>query len=173
METNTEPQTRRYTAPELENMTTEDLEDLARQHGLNGDQPLRREDIIRRVLEAQGPEPRAESRPEPRARREVRTPERRTTRRDDRAGDRGDRPERPERPERAERAQAFIPETPVVDMPSAPAAPAPAYAGPQPARIEDRGGGVIMAQGVLEILPDGWGFLRRNNYSPSPEDIYV
>src|SRR5207237_4529924 len=93
--------------------------------------------------------------------------------RDDRAGDRGDRPERPERPERAERAQAFIPDTPVVDMPSAPAASAPIYAGPQPGRIEDRGGGVIMAQGVLEILPDGWGFLRRNNYSPSPEDIYV
>ncbi len=32
---------------------------------------------------------------------------------------------------------------------------------------------VISAQGVLEILPDGWGFLRRNNFSPSGEDIYV
>jgi transcription termination factor Rho len=33
--------------------------------------------------------------------------------------------------------------------------------------------GVVMAKGVLEILPDGWGFLRRNNFSPSTEDIYV
>lgn len=33
--------------------------------------------------------------------------------------------------------------------------------------------GVMTAQGVLEILPDGWGFLRRNNFSPNPEDIYV
>src|ERR1041385_825955 len=32
---------------------------------------------------------------------------------------------------------------------------------------------VISAQGVLEILPDGWGFLRRNNFSPSGEDIPV
>ena len=28
-------------------------------------------------------------------------------------------------------------------------------------------------QGVLELLNDGWGFLRRENYSPSPNDIYV
>ncbi|MDI6827419.1 MAG: transcription termination factor Rho [Armatimonadota bacterium] len=34
--------------------------------------------------------------------------------------------------------------------------------------------GLIFAQGVLEILPDGWGFLRRNpNFTPDPEDIYV
>ncbi len=29
------------------------------------------------------------------------------------------------------------------------------------------------AQGVLEILGDGWGFLRRSNYTPNAEDIYV
>src|SRR5947209_18111628 len=33
--------------------------------------------------------------------------------------------------------------------------------------------GLMYAQGVLEILPDGWGFLRRNNFSPNAEDIYV
>jgi transcription termination factor Rho len=27
--------------------------------------------------------------------------------------------------------------------------------------------------GVLEILPDGWGFLRSRNYTPSSEDVYV
>lgn len=27
--------------------------------------------------------------------------------------------------------------------------------------------------GVLEMLPDGWGFLRQKNYTPSPEDVYV
>ena len=32
-----------------------------------------------------------------------------------------------------------------------------------------------MAAGVLEILPDGYGFLRsvNDNYLPGPEDIYV
>lgn len=35
--------------------------------------------------------------------------------------------------------------------------------------------GLMFGQGVLEILPDGWGFLRRNrNFAPDPEDdIYV
>lgn len=34
--------------------------------------------------------------------------------------------------------------------------------------------GLMFGQGVLEILPDGWGFLRRNlNFSPDPEDVYV
>jgi len=33
--------------------------------------------------------------------------------------------------------------------------------------------GYIFAQGVLEILPDGYGFLRPFAYLPSSEDIYV
>ena len=33
--------------------------------------------------------------------------------------------------------------------------------------------GLTNARGVLEILPDGWGFLRRSNFSPNAEDIYV
>jgi len=35
--------------------------------------------------------------------------------------------------------------------------------------------GVVLASGVLEILPDGYGFLRSANasYLPSPDDVYV
>ena len=35
--------------------------------------------------------------------------------------------------------------------------------------------GHIFAEGVLEILPDGYGFLRASdyNYLPSPDDMYV
>lgn len=33
--------------------------------------------------------------------------------------------------------------------------------------------GVQHASGVLEILSEGWGFLRRNNLTPNPDDIYV
>ncbi|MFQ3678208.1 MAG: transcription termination factor Rho [Fimbriimonadaceae bacterium] len=32
---------------------------------------------------------------------------------------------------------------------------------------------VTYARGILEIMPDGWGFLRRENYIPSPGDVYV
>lgn len=31
----------------------------------------------------------------------------------------------------------------------------------------------VYKSGVLEILPDGWGFLRAKNYTPSGEDVYV
>ncbi len=31
----------------------------------------------------------------------------------------------------------------------------------------------VYRTGVLEMLSDGWGFLRKMNYSPSQEDIYV
>lgn len=37
----------------------------------------------------------------------------------------------------------------------------------------EKDGGNIQAQGVLEILPEGYGFLRPFNYLPSEEDIYV
>ena len=33
--------------------------------------------------------------------------------------------------------------------------------------------GLIFDQGVLEILPDGWGFLRHTNFSPTATDVYV
>jgi len=36
-------------------------------------------------------------------------------------------------------------------------------------------GGLIFAEGALEILPDGYGFLRspQNSYLPGPDDIYI
>ncbi|MBI4460212.1 MAG: Rho termination factor N-terminal domain-containing protein, partial [Acidobacteria bacterium] len=35
--------------------------------------------------------------------------------------------------------------------------------------------GLIFAEGVLEVLPEGFGFLRSPdyNYLPGPDDIYV
>ena len=33
--------------------------------------------------------------------------------------------------------------------------------------------GHIFAKGILETLPDGYGFLRTHNYLPSSEDVYV
>lgn len=41
--------------------------------------------------------------------------------------------------------------------------------------IAEKPGELLSGEGVLEILPDGFGFLRSPNYNylPSPEDIYV
>ncbi len=33
--------------------------------------------------------------------------------------------------------------------------------------------GLLFSEGVLEILPDGFGFLRLNHYLPTPDDVYV
>jgi len=42
-------------------------------------------------------------------------------------------------------------------------------------RQEGRDDGINFSEGVLEVLPDGYGFLRSPgyNYLPSPDDIYV
>lgn len=40
-------------------------------------------------------------------------------------------------------------------------------------RAQAERGGLMFMQGVLEILPEGFGFLRPINYLPSPEDIYI
>ena len=40
-------------------------------------------------------------------------------------------------------------------------------------RAQAERGGLMFMQGVLEILNEGFGFLRPINYLPSPEDIYI
>jgi len=36
-----------------------------------------------------------------------------------------------------------------------------------------RSHGLLYREGFLEVLPDGFGFLRLNHYLPSPDDVYV
>jgi transcription termination factor Rho len=40
-------------------------------------------------------------------------------------------------------------------------------------RAQAEESGLMFMQGVLEVLPEGYGFLRPINYLPSPEDIYI
>jgi len=81
-------------------------------------------------------------------------------------------PESPPVPERAPQ-----PETPPERDVAPPAREAPRL--PETARFTDvsRPGpdrnGLFVAQGVLEVLPEGYGFLRPHQYLPSNDDIYV
>jgi transcription termination factor Rho len=86
----TDGEERPHSLSELDGKSVEELLEIAREQGLNGDTPTRKEDLVRRIMETQSEK-----------------------------------------------------------------------------------SGLLFAQGVLEILPDGWGFLRRNNFSPNAEDIYV
>src|SRR5579884_3130635 len=44
---------------------------------------------------------------------------------------------------------------------------------PRILEIQSQRSGVEIANGVLDILPEGYGFLRRDGYIIGPEDIYV
>ena len=86
-----------------------------------------------------------------------------------------------------EKSEAQAPQTqvPAQSAPQSvphPAAPAPQQPtqqpvqqpqAPKPPKIEFEG--IVEATGVLEIMPDGYGFLRSSdyNYLTSPDDIYV
>src|SRR3989339_537086 len=39
--------------------------------------------------------------------------------------------------------------------------------------VQTEKNGFMFAKGVLEILPEGYGFLRTDGYLPSREDVYV
>jgi transcription termination factor Rho len=49
------------------------------------------------------------------------------------------------------------------------------YAILQASQISDQEEVIVQGEGVLEVLPDGYGFLRSpdSNYLPGPDDIYV
>ena len=71
----------------------------------------------------------------------------------------------------AKQPQPTQPAQPKQSQPAEPPAPQPAKHKPFPFEYE----GVIEAEGVLEIVPDGYGFLRSSdfNYLTSPDDIYI
>jgi transcription termination factor Rho len=80
--------------------------------------------------------------------------------------DRNERTDRPERPERGDR-----PDNRNDNRRNQPQQP-------KPGRADEHGynfDGLVIAEGVLEMMPDGYGFLRSAdfNYLNSPDDVYV
>ena len=73
--------------------------------------------------------------------------------------------------------QAALPTLDIFDRPMAPQQPEPVYQ--QPVQMANNAnfdfGDIITGNGVLEVLQDGYGFLRSSdyNYLSSPDDIYV
>uniref|UniRef100_A0AB33IUQ9 Transcription termination factor Rho n=1 Tax=Prevotella sp. GTC17254 TaxID=3236794 RepID=A0AB33IUQ9_9BACT len=73
--------------------------------------------------------------------------------------------------------QGAVPNYDMFDNPTTPILPAmPAYQAPVPsnAPVYDFSD-IITANGVLEVMPDGYGFLRSSdyNYLSSPDDVYI
>lgn len=60
-------------------------------------------------------------------------------------------------------------------QPQAPAAPRPNFQRREQPSFNIEFDGIILSEGVLEMMPDGYGFLRSSdyNYLSSPDDVYV
>ena len=72
--------------------------------------------------------------------------------------------------------QAIMPNYDMFDNPTTSAVPSPASYQNQPTSQQQYNfDDIITANGVLEIMPDGYGFLRSSdfNYLSSPDDVYV
>jgi transcription termination factor Rho len=154
----------------LQDKKVSELQRIARDLDIPGYSHLRKQDLIYRILEARAEADAGE--PDEPAR-----PPRRPRAEQDRPAERdAPRPERPA-PEaepadgrrRIERRQRTLTSRPVMLSED--------Y--PDYVRAFDRTHtpleGMIRKVGVLEVLPDGYGFLRSPefNYLPSPDDIYV
>ncbi|MCR4890715.1 MAG: transcription termination factor Rho [Lachnospiraceae bacterium] len=88
--------------------------------------------------------------------------------------ERADKPERAERLEKAERSERTAPDRECVNKDSGEqdgcAEIDKDIAIPQDKEALDSG---IIASGILEVLADGYGFIRSENYLPGENDVYV
>ena len=89
-------------------------------------------------------------------------------------GDRPDRQERQDRPERPERTDRAV-NTEKQEKPEPPVISEEEKKRREALQFFTEMEGVVTTQGVLETVPDGYGFLRSSdyNYLASPDDIYL
>ncbi len=188
-------------AAELRRMSRVELFEVARERGLTGYQKLKKEELVARLLElapaepappapaaapAEAPSTRSRGRrtraaaPEPEPEPEVEVevavaePEEAAEPEEESQGRRRGRSRRGRRGERSEyRTEAG-------EEQEAPEGgddmerirrshDGEAYQRP----TEDERLGLLYASGILEVLPEGYGFLRGRSYLPGPADIYV
>ena len=157
-----------------ESLGLADLKAIAKARGLKGTSTMKKADLVGLML-AEDEKDKAEGKQiEPkgvmkkperpaRAERPERTERFERSERPERS-ERTERPERTdrsERPERAEGSQEYRPERRMEE-----------------ARLEDEKfptelDSGVSAHGILEVMPDGYGFIRCENYLPGDHDVYV
>ena len=165
----------------LQNKKVAELQRLARDLDIQGYSHLRKEDLIYRILEANAladSDQRESTRPRP-PQRPRRAPDAEAQSPREPAAGATPREARPEREPAARESATREPRRTTrrsrYDRPQMPLSDDyPAYMREfDPARTSLEG--MIRKVGVLEVLPDGYGFLRSAefNYLPSADDIYV
>lgn len=142
---------------ELEDSPLADLHAIASELGLEGYRALRRDDLVAAILQAQGGEPGGDAGDEP-------------------AGGQGAASAEP-RPEEVAGEVAAV-AAPAPEPEAAEDAPAAeeddGAAAPLPEQeVDEDGGGERELAGVLDVLPNGSGFVRVEAFAHSRDDVYV
>ena len=186
------------TREQYESLPLAELKGIAKTRGMKGTSTLKKSDLITRMLEKDEEvsrqeqiaqtekfqkerQERYEQRQEQREQRERAERTERTerptryerTERSDRY-DRNERYERTERtydrPDRNERCEQRTYERPSYDRSAAPQTQTTVQ--PQQEQSTNLDSGQV-ANGILEVLADGYGFIRSDNYLPGENDIYI
>lgn len=157
-----------------ESLGLADLKAIAKARGLKGTSTMKKADLVELML-AEDEKDKAEGKQiEPkgvmkkperpaRAERPERTERFERSERPERS-ERTERPEktdRSERPERAEGSQEYRPERRMEE------------ARPEDEKFPTELDSGVPAHGILEVMPDGYGFIRCENYLPGDHDVYV
>ncbi len=148
-----------YDILQLNEMLLPELQDIAAELKLEGYEKLDKQELIYKILDQQAVVEKETA--------QKKTRKRKTTAKATKE------PETTEPEVAVEEAAEPVAEKTEEPAPKAPAEPAPVEKPAPKFNIELDG--VIEGEGVLEMMPDGYGFLRSSdyNYLTSPDDIYV
>ena len=179
-----------YDILQLNDMLVPELREIAQRMGINGFRRLAKQDLIYKILDQQAlaGKTNGEEKEENAAVVENPEPQRRPYQRTKNGGGEGRReyarrgrpPRRTEEPDT--RARGPVERKAEPETAEAPKADANVNANanaaqPAPAveKFDIELDGIIEGEGILEMMPDGYGFLRSSdyNYLTSPDDIYV
>lgn len=164
------------TREQYESLPLAELKGIAKTRGMKGTSTLKKSDLITRMLEKDEEVSRQEQiaqtekfQKERQERYEQRQEQREQRERAERT-ERTERPTRYERPERNERYEQRTYERPSYDRSAAPQTQTTVQ--PQQEQSANLDSGQV-ANGILEVLADGYGFIRSDNYLPGENDIYI
>ena len=149
----------------LETLPLTQLRELARGQGIKNVSGLRKSELVDRLCEVAERENAAEAEKVENAagtEKTEKTEKAEPTGRQARA-EKGERKERAERPEQTDRQERG-------SVPAQNASPSPT--GDPRNDLQDLDSG-IEANGILEVMPDGFGFIRCENFLPGENDVYV
>ncbi len=164
-----------------ETLKLNDLRDIAKKRGIKGVAAMKKAEIIDLMCELDEAEKKTKEAQEPAPSEEPKKAQaplkKKTivvkTNSSDNEGKRPDRPERSERPERAERPER----TERPERSEKPSEPQKRVEKPAE-QTKEEGENVEIADGddadgILEVMQDGYGFIRCENYLPGENDVYV